>query len=56
MIKIDGAHLTAFTLPDLLAGAVTEACDAIARPPVTSPRRRFTDRVKQLLRRRRLVE
>jgi 3-oxoadipate enol-lactonase len=52
VIEIDGAHLAAFTQPDLTAGAVAEACDAVALARVTSPRPRFADRVRQFLRRR----
>ncbi len=53
MIQIDGAHLAAFTMPDVVAGAIAEACDVISVTRVRSPRPRFADRVRQLLRLRR---
>jgi pimeloyl-ACP methyl ester carboxylesterase len=53
LISVDGAHLAAFTQPDLTARAILTACDAIG--PIAVPRRRhrFTERVRRLLRRRR---
>ena len=53
LIEIDAPHLAAFTRPDLTAGAVAAACDAIVAPVASTPRRRFGDRVKQLFRGRR---
>jgi 3-oxoadipate enol-lactonase len=49
-IEIDAAHLAAFTKPDLVADAVATACDAIARPNIPAPRRRFGERVRQFFR------
>jgi 3-oxoadipate enol-lactonase len=53
-IEIDGAHLAAFTRPDLTAGAIAAACDTITLSPVTTTRPGLAERVKQLLRARRM--
>jgi pimeloyl-ACP methyl ester carboxylesterase len=52
-IEIDAAHLAAFTKPDLVAAAVTAACDTIAQPGERAPRRRLRGRVREFFRRRR---
>jgi pimeloyl-ACP methyl ester carboxylesterase len=51
-IELNAAHLAAFTSPELTANAVVAACDAIALPAATTPRRRFGERVRRLLERR----
>lgn len=53
VIRLDGAHLAAFTRPDLTARAVAAACDAIAPPRAGGGRRRLVGRLRQLVGRRR---
>lgn len=52
-IPIAGAHLAAFTQPDLTARAITAGCDAIAVPAVPERRRRLTRWLDHLVRGRR---
>ncbi len=52
-ISIDGAHLAAFTQPDLTASAVAAGCDAITAPILTPSRHRLAEWLSRLLRRER---
>jgi pimeloyl-ACP methyl ester carboxylesterase len=52
-IPIQGAHLVAFTQPDLTAEAVKAGCDAVAPPLVPARRRRFATWLNRLRRGRR---